>query len=128
VGGEKDKGDYGKRRSKKNRLEIMEENYTEDRSFRAAQKKVKDIKGFYIHLLVYLFINTAILAVQINGKNVWAELQDPSNYFTMFFWGIGLLAHWASVFGAGLFLGRRWEERKIKEIMDRDMEEKRKWE
>ncbi len=53
---------------------------------------------------------------------------DISNYATVFFWGIGLLAHWASVFGSGLILGRKWEERKIKEFMDREMQEKRKWE
>lgn len=106
----------------------MEGKYTEDSSYKAAQKRVKDIKGFYIHLLVYLFINIALFVVQVNGKNIWSELQDLSNYATIFFWGIGLLAHWASVFGAGLFLGREWEERKIKELMEREMQEKRKWE
>ncbi len=49
----------------------MERKYTEDSAFKAAQKRVKDIKGFYIHLLVYLFVNIAILVVQINDKNIW---------------------------------------------------------
>ncbi|HSI68596.1 MAG TPA: 2TM domain-containing protein [Gillisia sp.] len=106
----------------------MEEKYTEDSAFKTAQKRVKDIKGFYIHLLVYLFVNIAIMVVQIKGKNMWEELQDITNYSTVFFWGIGLVAHWAGVFGSGLILGRRWEERKIKEIMDKEMQEKRKWE
>ncbi len=106
----------------------MERKYTEDSSYKAAQKKVKDIKGFYIHLLVYIFINAAILISQIIGKNVRVELGNISNYFTLFFWGIGLLAHWASVFGPGLFLGKRWEEKKIKELMEREMQERKKWE
>lgn len=106
----------------------MERKYTEDSAYKAAHKKVKDIKGFYIHLVVYIFINAAILVPQFHGKNLWIELGNISNYFTLFFWGIGLLAHWVGVFGTGLFLGRRWEERKIKELMDKQMQEKRKWE
>jgi hypothetical protein len=33
--------------------------------------------------------------------------------------GIGLVAHGLSVFGLGGFLGSEWEERKIKEIVDK---------
>ncbi|MCM4160650.1 2TM domain-containing protein [Antarcticibacterium flavum] len=106
----------------------MERKYNEDNSYKVAQKRVKDIKGFYIHLLVYIFINAAILIPQFIGKNIWVELGDISNYFTLFFWGIGLLAHWAGVFGPGWVLGRKWEEKKIKELMDREMQERRKWE
>ena len=39
----------------------MERNFQEDENFKAAKKRVKDIKGFYIHLIVYLFVNIAII-------------------------------------------------------------------
>lgn len=98
----------------------MEKDFKKEISYKAAQKRVKDIKGFYVHLIVYLFINTAILIVTTRGEGLIKGLGDISSYSTIFFWGIGLLAHWASVFGSGFIFGKKWEERKIKELMNRE--------
>lgn len=104
----------------------MEPNYKEDYQYRNAKKKVKDIKGFYTHLLVYLFINMAILVVSTRDEGLWRGLQNIENYFTALFWGIGVIAHWASVFGSNVFLGKDWEERKIQELIEK--EQHKKWE
>lgn len=104
----------------------MERTVKEDFRYRAARKKVKDIKGFYTHLLVYLFVNIAILIVSTREEGLWKGLGDTDNYYTAFFWGIGIVAHWASVFGPNIFFGKDWEERKIKELMERD--QTKKWE
>ena len=104
----------------------MERTEKEDFRYRSAKKKVKDIKGFYTHLLVYLFVNIAILIVSTRQEGLWEGLDDTSNYYTAFFWGIGVVAHWASVFGPNIFLGKDWEERKIRELMDRDQQ--KRWE
>lgn len=106
----------------------MERNFQEDENLKAAKKRVKDIKGFYIHLIVYLFVNIAIISVNTNFRQLQENGFDISDFFTAFFWGIGLAAHWASVFGPGIFLGEKWEEKKIKEIMDKDRERMEKWE
>lgn len=106
----------------------MERNFQEDENFKAAQKRVKDIKGFYIHLIVYLFVNIAIIVANTNLTRFGNYGIELSNFYTAIFWGIGLAAHWASVFGAGIFLGNKWEEKKIKEIMDKDRERMEKWE
>ena len=95
----------------------METNYKENISYKAAQKRVKDIKGFYVHLVVYLFINTAIFVVTTQDEGFVNGLSDISNYTTIFFWGIGLFAHWASVFGPNFIFGKKWEEKKIKELL-----------
>lgn len=94
--------------------------------YKNALKKVKDIKGFYVHLPVYLFINIFILIVSTREEGLRAGLTEIWNYSTAFFWGIGLFAHWVSVFGQNLFLGKSWEERKIKELMEK--EKKHTWE
>ncbi|HEY9184631.1 MAG TPA: 2TM domain-containing protein [Salegentibacter sp.] len=94
--------------------------------YKNAQKRVKDIKGFYVHLLVYLFINIAIFIVSTRDEGFINGLSDIWNYSTAFFWGIGLFAHWASVFGPNVLLGKDWEERKIKELMDK--EKNKTWE
>lgn len=106
----------------------MERNYMEENSYRIAQKKVKDIKGFYIHLLVYLFINIALILADTEITRFGNFNLELSNFYTAFFWGIGLAAHWASVFGPGLLLGKDWEEKKIRELMENQREEKQKWE
>lgn len=98
----------------------METNYKENISYKAAHKRVKDIKGFYIHFLVYVLINAAIFVVTTQDEGFIDGLTNLSNYTTIFFWGIGLFAHWASVFGPGFIFGKKWEEKKIKELMDQD--------
>lgn len=101
-------------------MEIMETNYKQNIRYKAAQKRVKDIKGFYVHLTVYIFINIAIFIVNARGDGFIEGLTDISNYSTIFFWGIGIIAHWASVFGPNFLFTKKWEEKKIKEIMEQD--------
>lgn len=106
----------------------MERNHLEDRSYKEAQKRVKDIKGFYIHLVVYLFVNTALIVANTNIIRIGNNGLELSNFYTPLFWGVGLAAHWVSVFGPGLVLGKKWEERKIRELMEKDRERMQKWE
>jgi len=40
-------------------------------------------------------------------------------------WGIGLIVHWVQVFGVSRLLGEKWEEKKIKGIME-EMEKRGK--
>lgn len=101
----------------------MESNNLENQKYIRAQKRVKSIKGFYVHLFVYLGVNAFIfLARLISGEGV-GLLLDWSSYGTMFFWGIGLAFHGFGVFGMNFLLGKNWEKRKIKEIMDKDKKE-----
>ena len=39
----------------------MEDKYIEEQKYIRAKKKVKAIKGFYIHFMVYLMVNGFIL-------------------------------------------------------------------
>ncbi|MCB4236133.1 2TM domain-containing protein [Kaistella anthropi] len=41
-------------------------------------------------------------------------------YWTAILWGIGLLGHSSSVF-LNLFLGKDWEQNKIRELMEKDL-------
>lgn len=85
-----------------------------------ALKRVKRVKGFYTHLLVYIVINFMIVIVNIQNLKSGESYFKLENFFTAFFWGIGLLSHFLSVFGPDLFLGKNWEERKIKELMEQE--------
>lgn len=93
------------------------ENYNEQSlQYLRAKKKVKKVKGFYIHALVFILVNLFLLVLKLQ-KSDEVEIHD---FGAMVFWGIGLIAHGLSVFMPNFFLGKDWEERKIKELMDKD--------
>ncbi len=107
------------------------ENYTDSELLKLerARKKVKSIKGFYKHLTVYIIINAALLTVKAAKLEPGETFFEFNNFNTAFWWGLGLLFHAFGVFGPDVFLGSGWEERKIKEYMDKHPEEERtKWE
>lgn len=93
------------------------ENNIEEREKRA-QLKVKRLKGFYTHLIVYVLVNTFLIIIKIVGTMNYGEyfmgpFWDISTIAPPFLWGIGLAIHGFNVFG----LGRGWEERQIKKYM-----------
>ena len=96
----------------------MENQFQKDERYFAAQKRVKSIKGFYIHFIIYVFVNIFLcIQIYLSSKN---EFWRWESFSTVLFWGIGILAHGTSVFGSNLLFGKNWEDRKIKEIMEKD--------
>lgn len=93
-------------------------NTSEEYQYHRAVKQVGNIKGFYKHLVVFIAVNIFFVIVKLLKANpnesVWEVL------YVTFFWGIGLLFHGLKVFGWFTFLGRNWEEKKIKEILEQE--------
>lgn len=98
----------------------MENSNLEEQKYIRAKKKVKAIKGFYVHLVVYLIVNAFLIIMQLATNDGWSHFWEWSTYNTAIFWGIGIVFHAFNVFGMKFLLGADWEERKIKEIMDKD--------
>jgi uncharacterized integral membrane protein len=88
--------------------------------YEQALQRVKKIKGFYTHLVVYLVINLMLVIVNVQNLDQGESYFQFKNFQTAFFWGIGILAHGLSVFLPNMILGNNWEERKIKELMEKD--------
>ena len=101
---------------------------TEGIKYLRAKKRVEKIKGFYVHLIVYVIINTFLSGIIIfglmndDGDSLGEVLQNFGVYSTWVFWGIGVFFHWLGVFGFNV-VGKNWEERKLKELIE---EEERK--
>lgn len=103
------------------------ENFNRDERYEIAAKRVKRIKGFYIHAMVYILVNIFIVYGNYYGNsNRDYDFWSWQTFSTALFWGIGLAAHGLSVFGRNLFFGQKWEEKKIQELMEKDKSEK--WE
>lgn len=95
------------------------EPFNEDHiNYLEAKKRVKRIKGFYIHAMVYFIVN--LIIIFSNAILEHKGFSNIENYYTAIFWGIGLFAHGLSVFMPNFIFGQDWEEKKIKEIMDKE--------
>ncbi|MEY8848871.1 2TM domain-containing protein [Psychroserpens sp. XS_ASV72] len=91
--------------------------FEREEAYLRAQKKVKNLIGFYWHLASYVIINIFIICLIVfNGGRFWSF----GTFATAIFWGIGLLFHFLGVFGPDFMFGKNWEERKIREYMDKD--------
>ncbi|HXF63945.1 MAG TPA: 2TM domain-containing protein [Caldilineaceae bacterium] len=87
----------------------------DEERYERARRRVQAIKGFYIHLLVYLFVNAGLLLI-----NLLTSPGDWWFYWPLLGWGIGLAAHALAVFGAGGWFGEEWEEREIRKLLDKE--------
>ena len=111
----------------------MKNSFIQEDSFIRAKKRVKAIKGFYIHLIVYVIVNIFISGIIVyglskNGDNFDEIISNFGLYSTWVFWGIGMFFHWLGVFGfKSLGLGNDWEEKKIKELMKKEEERSSKF-
>lgn len=100
-------------------------NYDQDK-YERAKKQVQAIKGFYSHLVVYLIVNAIILLAHMGvfrSGFISFEEFSWSSWTTPFFWGIGLFFHGLYVFQHKFKFFRAWEERKIREYMEKDDED-----
>ena len=95
------------------------EDISSDEQYNMAYKRVKRIKGFYIHAFVYVLVNTFILISIFSSSSVTDKVfWERQTWNTFFLWGIGVLTHGLSIFGKYLFFGSDWKHRKIQEFMD----------
>ncbi|WP_010521585.1 2TM domain-containing protein [Aquimarina agarivorans] len=83
--------------------------------YERAKEYVEKIKGFYANLIAY--------CIAIPGLAIFNHITSPQFYwffFPMFGWGLGVILHAFNTFNNNLFLGKNWEERKLKEFMEND--------
>lgn len=96
------------------RVKPTQETYISAKKYDRAKKKVEDLKGFYIHFCIYLIMVPVFIYLNfISTGFPWA-------LFPIIGWGAGVGGHAMEVFGYNPLLGKSWEERKIKELMDKD--------
>ncbi|MCB4799533.1 2TM domain-containing protein [Neotamlana laminarinivorans] len=102
--------------------EFKNKEFLKEEAYLRAKEKVKKIVGFYWHLAVFIVVNAFIIfTIVVNGGSLW----HFGTWATPLFWGIGLLFHFLGVFGVTFLFGKDWEERKIREFMEKD---KNNWE
>jgi hypothetical protein len=88
-----------------------------ERDYQRAKKRVEEIRGFQVFLIVYIVVNIMLFLIDLfTSPGVW-----------WFYWplggmSIGLFWYAMSVFVFGKPHSKKWEEAKIKEVLDKDKE------
>ncbi|AXT19596.1 hypothetical protein D7030_09990 [Flavobacteriaceae bacterium AU392] len=95
----------------------MDLNNEEIRYLRA-KERVDKVRGFYMHLLLYIIVNLGVMVVKViknfrNGEPHVEMFLDFNTHIMWLTWGIGLALHAFGVFG----VGRKWEEEKIQQYI-----------
>lgn len=87
-----------------------------DERYDKAKKRVEELKKFYSNLVTYISVNLVLIIINLvtSPGSLWF-------YWVTIFWGIAILLHASRVFiFKGKFLGEEWEQKKIKEIIERE--------
>ena len=83
-------------------------------AYQRARRKVAQIKGLCVHTTVYCIVIGGLFLINLlNGRPwwfLWAALG----------WGVGLAFHAFGVYGTDALFGHDWEERKARELMERE--------
>ena len=82
--------------------------------YKKAKERVEAIKSFYTNLLTYCIVIPLLALLNYNTTSF------PWVLFPAIGWGIGLFGHWVNAYDYNPILGKNWEERKMKELMNRN--------
>ncbi len=100
-------------------ISIMDTNeMNQENAYFKAKQRVKEMKEFYGNLLSFCIVIPFLIFI-----NYYTYWEFQWFWFPLLGWGIGLTIHGFSVFG----YGSAWEERKIRELMEKDKQTK-SWE
>ena len=94
-------------------MEVEFEN-ADSKRYKKAKKKVVAIREFYYNLTCYCVVIPILAAVNITYMPDFLWF-----FFSLIGWGIGLVFHAIGAFDIKIF-GRKWEERKLQEILERE--------
>lgn len=85
-----------------------------EKRYLKAKERVKSIKEFYSNLTAYCIVIPFLWWLNFRTTDfLWA-------FFPTLGWGFGVIAHGMEAYGYNPLWGKRWEERKIQELMDKD--------
>jgi len=97
-------------------VSVMETSQTfiDDKRYEKAKERVEAVKGFYSNLIAYCIVIPCLAFLNYNTTSF------PWIIFPALGWGFGVLTHGMEAFGYNPIWGKRWEEKKLRELMNKD--------
>ena len=108
----------------------METNSNIDREkfdFQIARKKVSKLKSFYVHAFIYIIGLVVFILKDYYGFPLNFFPFKYLNYITMIIWSCVFVVSAIDIFAYNKIFGEEWEERKVKNILDK-RQKQQKWE
>ncbi len=99
------------------------EDFKKESKYIRARERVEELKKFYGNAASYVFVIT-LLGI-VNYMTYW---EYKWFLWAALGWGIGLFFHALHTFNLNPFFSRDWEERKIRELMEEEERNPRRWE
>lgn len=87
---------------------------TDDKLYKQAKKRVRRKRNFYSHVLMYIAISSFLTFIN------WYS--SPNHWWVQWVWigwGIGVFFQGLGLFRQNILFSDDWEERKIKEEMEK---------
>ena len=82
---------------------------TEAQKIARAERRVRAMTGFYIHLAVFVGVMALLFVLNMTDTEWWVQ-------WPFLGWGVGILGHALTVFGSSPGIVARWEQRKIEAL------------
>ncbi|WP_158838454.1 2TM domain-containing protein [Polaribacter sp. L3A8] len=99
--------------------DIMYTDDLENSKYVKAVERVEKLKEFYQNLASYCIVIPFLIFINLRFSSGFHWF-----WFPIFGWGMGLAFHFLEVNNYNIFLGSNWEDRKIKEMMDKENQHK----
>ena len=94
-----------------------ENDFYRDSEYEEAKKRVNERVGFYVHLSVYIIVNSFLHILNLReGGGYWA-------FYPLLFWGVGLSIH--GINALGFFNNSEWKNKQIQKEIER--QRRNKW-
>jgi transcriptional regulator with XRE-family HTH domain len=96
--------------------DVMDDDKVLHTNEESALAYVRDIKGFYTHLIKYAIVVTGLLIFNLikSPETMWV-------YWVIFGWGIGIVAHALNVFEVFHFFSPEWEKKQIEKRLGKKL-------
>jgi len=96
-------------------MDIIEN--TNEVRYRRAKEHIDNLRCFYKHATIYCIFAVFFIWLNVRSSDF------PWAIFPIAGWGLGLLGHASKTFNYNFFFGKKWETRKIRELMKEEEEE-----
>ena len=101
-------------------METNNSKYQENELLEIARRKVKKLKGFYVHAFIYAIGMTVFILKEYYGVSFYFFPIQHINSFVMGIWSIIFFISAIDILVAYQFFGKKWEEAKIKRIIEKE--------
>jgi hypothetical protein len=101
-------------------MNSMENDLRRKAHFYMAQKRMEQIRDFYMHLVIYCTVNILFFIFWLLDSGMPKTFWRPAFIMMAGAAGLVVLAHALLVFGAIYILPKDWEEKELRKLMDKE--------